>query len=594
VTKLALSEISSKLREAAALHQRGLLAPAEAIYLEILDRQPDHFDALHLCGVIAAQTKNPERAVNLISKAIEIDPGIAPAHSNLAGALQQLHRLDEALASYNRAISIKPDYAEAYFNRANVLKDLQRIDAALESYDRATALRADFAPAHLMRGLALHERGMLEPALASYDAAIAIDPRHSLAYCNRGIVLRDLRRYEAALASFAAALAIDPRYSEAYCGRGAVLFELGHLNAALSSYESAIAINPDYADAHNNRGLTFLALKQIDTALDSLNRAIAIDENHANAHFNKAYALLLRGDLAAGWREHEWRWKSRSCSSFAERREFSSPLWRGEEYLVGKTLLLHSEQGLGDTLQFCRYAKMAARSGARIILEVQPPLAKLLAGLDGISQVVARGSPLPHFDYQCPLMSLPLVFGTTLETIPHKSAYLKSDPALSAKWRTRLRPDGLPLIGLAWSGRATNRNDRNRSIALGELLDYLPSEYRYVVLQKDVRSGDAITLRSNPRIIHPDDELDFYNTAAICECTDLVISVDTSLAHLSGALGKRTWILLPFSPDWRWLTDRTDSPWYSSVTLYRQPRLGDWKSVMEQLRADLIGSFQET
>ncbi len=558
------------------------------MYLQILDLEPNHVDALHLSGVIAAQTGNPERALSLISRAIQLDAGIAAVHNNLGGVFEQLRQWDSALASYNRAILIKPDYAEAYLNRGNVLKRLQRYDAALDSYDRAIALKADFAQAHFTRGITLHELGKLEPALVSYDRAIAIDSRHPLAYCNRGIVLRDLRQHDAAMASFAQALAINPSYPEAYCNRGVALFELNQLSEALASYDSAIAINADYADAHNNRGAALLAVKLVDAALDSLNRAIAIQADNADAHFNKAYALLLKGDLAAGWREHEWRWKSKSSSSFRERREFPCPLWLGEESLAGKTILLHGEQGLGDTLQFCRYAKMVSNFGARIILEVQRPLVQLLAGLDGVSQVVAKDSPVPATDYHCPLMSLPLACRTTLETIPHEIAYLKGDPALSDGWRARLAPNGAPLIGLAWSGSATNRNDRNRSVALEEMIKYLPADYRYVVLQRDVREADALTLQSNPGILNFAEEMDFCNTAAIIECTDLVVTVDTSLAHLSGALGKRTWIMLPFTPDWRWLLDRIDSPWYPSATLYRQPTAGDWKSVFEQVRADLV------
>ena len=270
------------------------------------------------------------------------------------------------------------------------------------------------------------------------------------------------------------------------------------------------------------------------------------------------------------------------------KRAFSQPLWLGQESLAGRTILLHSEQGMGDTIQFCRYAKLVSDLGARVILEVPKPLLGLLKQLSWVSEFVVDGSPLPAFEYHCPLLSLPLAFKTTVHSIPSPTAYLRADPGKLAYWTSKLGEKSTPRVGLVWSGRPEHTNDRNRSIGLATLLQYLPPGYQYVSLQKDVRDSDRPVLESRPDLLHFGHDLnDFADTAALCELMEVIISVDTSVAHLSGALGKPTWVLLPFSPDWRWLLDRDDSPWYPSVKLYRQPRVSDWDSVMKKVRAQL-------
>jgi hypothetical protein len=304
-------------------------------------------------------------------------------------------------------------------------------------------------------------------------------------------------------------------------------------------------------------------------------------------------ALLFHGDFENGWRSYEWRWKNARRLGIAEPRNFTQPLWLGEEPIAGKRLLLYSEAGLGDTLQFCRYAALCAARGATVLLEVQARLVSLLAKLEGVSKVIATGDALPAFDYQCPLMSLPLAFKTTLDTIPATPKYLHSDKAKVARWRTLLGERSRPRIGLAWSGNPNNTIDLRRSIRLADWVVHLPSEFQYFCLQNQVREADKATLDSSPFILSfDDDSLDFVNTAALCECMDIVISVDTSLAHLSGALGQRTWVLLPFNPDWRWLLDRNDSPWYPTVKLYRQKAAGDWNEVFARVAADLHREFR--
>ncbi len=362
---------------------------------------------------------------------------------------------------------------------------------------------------------------------------------------------------------------------------------------ALSSYDQAIALDPSDAPTHYNRALLMQDYFRWDEVLDSYDRAISIDPGFADAQYNRSLALLFCGDFGRGLRSYEWRWKNAQRLGMGEPRNFTQPLWLGEERIAGKRLLLHSEGGLGDTLQFCRYIPLAAALGAIVYLEVQAPLLGLLANLEGVAQLIAKGAALPPFDHHCPLMSLPLAFKTTVDTVPAAPSYLHGDEAKVARWRTLLRERSGPRIGLAWSGNPDNTVDRRRSILLADWVQHLPLEFRYFCLQKDVRDSDKAILDSHPLITSFDGRLaDFGDTAALCECMDLVISVDTSLAHLSGALGRRTWILLPFIPDWRWLRDRDDSPWYPTAKLYRQKAAGNWSEVLDRIAMDLRREFQ--
>jgi tetratricopeptide (TPR) repeat protein len=429
-------------------------------------------------------------------------------------------------------------------------------------------------------------------AIELYDQAIALNPVHAEVFYKRGNALRSLGRLDAALASYNRSIELDPDHAHAFCNRGVVQQSLGLTAQALSSYDQAIALLADDALSHYNRALLMQECFRWDEALAGYNRAIAIDPGYADAHYNRSLALLSRGDFEKGWRGYEWRWKNAQRLSIGKPRNFAQPLWLGEESIAGKRLFLHSEAGLGDTLQFCRYASLAAKMGATVILEVQRPLVGLLADLEGVSQLIAEGSSLPAFDYHCPLMSLPLAFRTTIDSVPAAARYLHSDDAMVARWRKVLGPRTGRRVGLAWSGNANNTIDRRRSIPLADLARHLPSEFRYFRLQKDVRAVDRAALDSSPLIASfDDDSLDFVSTAALCACMDIVISVDTSVAHLSGALGQKTWVLLPFSPDWRWMRDRINTPWYPSMRLYRQQVSGDWDEVLARAALDLRREF---
>jgi Tfp pilus assembly protein PilF len=490
------------------------------------------------------------------------------------------------LASCDRALALRPDYAEALVSRGVTLHDQKRFDEALKSYDRALALRPDYAEALVNRGGSLHDLKQPGEALKSYDRALASEPDNVEALTNRGVALHDLKRYDEALASHERALAVRPGDAAALNNRGVTLHKLRRLDEALASYDHALALRPDYAEAFVNRGVTLHDLARYGEALVSHDRAIALRPDDADAHFFGSLSRLLTGDFDHGWIEYEWR---KGASTGISKRDFQQPLWLGEDDIAGKTILLHSEQGFGDTIQFCRYVPLVAARGARVLVEVEGPLRDLMMGLAGAARIIAKGSPLPDFDFQCSLLSLPLAFKTQLETIPSGASYLRASRQAPPHWDTRLGMERRPKIGLAWAGNAKHIRDRERSISLSSLLPLLDVDATFVSLQKEVRAPDTETLRENRNILQFGDELrDFSDTAALISQLDLVISVDTSVAHLAGALGKPVWVLLTRVPDWRWLLDRDDSPWYPTARLFRQGDTGEWNGVIARVCEALL------
>jgi hypothetical protein len=364
----------------------------------------------------------------------------------------------------------------------------------------------------------------------------------------------------------------------------------GDFERAIVGYDRVIAMKPGFADGYSNRGASFAALNRVNDALENFDRAIAIDPDHVEAHVGRAIVWLLQGDFTRGWREFEWRWKTPQGRAMQAHKGILQPLWLGAEELAGKTILLHSEKGLGDTLQFCRLAKCVSDLGATVLLQVQGPLVEILEPLDGVSRVFADPQPSPAFDVHCPLLSLPLALKIELASIP-TGKYLRAPPASVARWRAKLGQPSKPRVGLVWRGDPNNAVDHTRSLALTQLLSLLPDRYRYVSLQKELNESERRIVAAHSLDFCLSQDLNFTETAALCAALDLVISVDTSVAHLSAALGQKTWILLPFNADCRWLLDRSDSPWYDSVRLYRQASRGDWRGVLTQITADLNREF---
>jgi Flp pilus assembly protein TadD len=531
-------------------HHAGRLQQAELAYTQVLAIEPNHVHALHLLGVIAHQAGRDHLAVDYIGRAIAADPGIAEAHNNLGLALQGLGRLTEAEASFREALRLKPN-ADAYSNLGNVLCVTDR----------------------------------LAEAEAIYRESLRLEPESASTHNNLGNTLWNLHRPVEAEASYREALRLCPAYPEAHNNLAITLNYTGRSAAAVASCHEAIRLQPDFAEAHAFLGTALLDLGRPDEAEASYRTALRLRPDFPEAHLVLAILHLLRGRFAEGWDEYEWRWR---CRSF-DLRPFTAPLWKGED-IGGRVILLHAEQGLGDTLQFCRYIPLIAPD-ARVILEVQAPLVPLLAQLPGVASIIAVGDDLPSFDLHCPLMSLPRAFGTTLDTVPGVTPYLTADAQRVAHWQARLANLRGLRVGLVWAGERKRTPesaaiDRRRSMTFGTLGPLAEvSGVNFISLQKDspapqdARPPDGMLLHDFT------DELDdFADTAALVACLDLVISVDTAVAHLAGALNKPVWLLNRFDTCWRWLRDRDDSPWYPTMRQFRQPSPGDWDSVIGATR----------
>lgn len=542
-------------------------------------------EALKERGQVLYDLGRHEDAIRDYGQALSIAPGDAGVLFLRGVALLNLERLEPALASFNEAIAGSPSFTEALYNSAVILERLDRFEEALARCERVIALDPHHAKAFANRGNALQSLGRNAAALASYTRALELEPDTIEVLCNQVNALRRLDRRDEALQVCQRALVLDRDYVPAWFGRGRVLQGLHRYEEALASFEHVLEKTPVDEVAHFQRGNVLTTLRRHEEAKGAFVQAIEIDPDYIQAHCNLAFLCLSVADFRNGWEEYEWRW--RDPQMFGVLRKFEQPRWMGTEPLAGKTILLYSEQGLGDTLQFCRYVPLVKALGATVVLEAQVELKPLLATLAGVDEFVRQGAPLPPFDLHCPLLSLPRAFRTELSTIPCDVPYLQANPVLVAKWRTRLGTSTRPRIGLVWSGNPKHPNDRNRSMSFSELLPLLTDAFEWVSLQKVVRDEDRVALASST-VRHFGDEIaDFADTAALLETMDGVLSVDTSVAHLAGALGRPLWVMLPHTPDFRWLLDREDNPWYPQARLFRQTQGGDWTAVFEQLAAAL-------
>jgi tetratricopeptide (TPR) repeat protein len=527
-------------------------------------------------------------AVEAFRQAILIRPTYAAAHSNLGNALQEMARWEESLESHRLAVELDPEIALFHFNLGNAFKATHRYSEALESYENALRLQPQHAGALGNLGAVLVELDRFEAAIGCFERLTLLKPADAKAHSNLGNALVARRRFREAIQCFEHAIKIAPADPQTYMNWANALVGIGDLHGAVDCLNQAVVIDPEYAEAFNNLGSALKALGQFAQAVEHFDRAIHLDPALAEAYWNKSLLFLLTGDFDAGWRLYEWRSKTKEYLKYPS--AFGQPLWLGQaefgglEGIDGKTILIHSEQGLGDTIQFARYLPLLADCGARVVFELPSALLGVLQGLPGVSEFVVKGQVLPAADFHCPLLSLPLAFNTILDSIPSPAPYLKADAQKVKQWSERLGPKSRPRIGLVWSGNAQHKNDHNRSVPLQLLLSHLPERFEWVSLQRELREDDHQVLESHPWLRHFGAELeDFTDTAALCALVDLVISVDTSVAHLSGSLGRPTWILLPYLPDWRWLLDREDSPWYLSAKLYRQSTIGQWSPVMAQV-----------
>jgi tetratricopeptide (TPR) repeat protein len=606
------------LESAVLAFQSGKFDQAEHYCRQVSPSDHAYLSALNILGLIALQRGQLTKAEQLLKQAIKINPFLAEPNCNLAIALSGLGRFEEALESCDRALAINPNHLLTLSNRGNILLQLKRPEEALTTLDRALSIQPNFVDALCNHGSALADLRRYAEAVADFDKLLLVVPDDALALTNRGNALWALERFQDALVDYEKAIALIPddpvaltsygsallyfrRTEEALAkldqalkrqpndpialnNRGKALAHLGRPHEALASFDRALEVRPDYVNALINRGMALGDLKRFDDALESFNQAKTLDPDVIAAFFGTASVLLRLGNFDRGWQELDRCSQLNNAESHWRKR--GKRRWLGEENIAGATILVHADQdGYGDTIQFSRYAELIAARGARVILKVQPAIKSLFAaGLKGFDRIISTGEPVPDYDFDCPVMSLPHAFRTTLTTIPATTPYLVPPSELVAAWGRRLGPKSALRVGVAWSGVL-------RSLPLKRYLPLFVPDIQFISLQKEVRHSDRgilQTLIAHGKLHHFGEELrDFSDTAALVSHMDIVISVCTSVGHLAAAMNKPTWFLLSHDACWRWLLDREDSPWYPSARLFRQPAINDWDSVIERATRDL-------
>jgi tetratricopeptide (TPR) repeat protein len=583
---------SADLYRAAVDHfGAGRRREAELYCRQALGLDGNHADALHLLGILALHAEQYDEAVEWISHAIRREAR-ADYLRSLGTTLLKQGRHADALQVFDKSVQLYPDRPEPWRDLGNALLAAERRAEATLSFQQAVKLDpADWDAANKAAVL-LFEAGRFEDALAHFMLCDILRPLHFPTLYMRARTLHNLKRFTEALADNELLHGCAPTDPDICTNAGNILRMLGRNDEALVWFDRSLALRPDVAPVWAEKVIVLSALHRFDEAIAACQRAIGIDPNYAAAEWNLALLQLLLGQFAPGWAGREARWKIQSYPHIYP--ALSQPMWLGGEDIAGKTILVCADEGFGDTLQFVRYVPMLSARNARVLLMVQDALCPLLAGITGIAECLPRSSStLPAFDLHCPISSLPLAFGTTLETIPAPTPYLPAAAADRVRaWDERLgahgKLRGKLRVGLVWSGNPNHGNDHNRSIPFQMLARILDVDATFISLQKDVRAEDKAGLLEETKLVDFTDRLtDFAETAALIACLDLVITVDTSVAHLAGALGCPTWILLPYTPDYRWLLDRDDSPWYPTARLFRQDEGRDYGSVLDKVRAEL-------
>jgi Tfp pilus assembly protein PilF len=573
---------------ALAHYRQGNLPFAEQLCGQLLSADPQNSTAWLLLGLIAEAAGKFEPAADYYRRALAIMPDMVEAHVNLGNVQRKTGRLEGAIASYQEALHLNPRYAEAHNNLGNVLRLQGNLGAALASFQRAVQHKPEFAGAHDNLGLTWRAMGKLNEAVASHHQALLIDPHHAEGHHNLAIALAAQGKRDEAMASYRQAIRLKPGLAEAHNNLASLLCQQDRFAEAKAHLQEALRLYPGHAALRNRLGSVFWEEGMLAEAEACFRGALRQEPALADAHCNLGIFHLLHGDFESGWREFEWRTRM---------SEYRTPypdhmLWDGR-CLEGKTILLHAEQGLGDTLQFIRYAALAKKRGASVVVECHPELLQLLKGCDGIDRLVARGTDPEPFDLHASLLSLPFLFGTTAPTIPASIPYLGVDEKRIHFWRERL--GGLPgvKVGICWQGNPANTNDHRRSVALKAFvpLAELPG-VRLTSLQHGFGTEQLAALAGKGSVLnHFNAAIDtaqaWVESAALLCALDLVISVDTAVVHLAGALGRPVWVALPFVPDWRWLLGRETTAWYPTMRLFRQTRLNDWSEVFLRIREAL-------
>jgi Tfp pilus assembly protein PilF len=542
------AQATSTLTAAIEHHRAGRHAQAEALYRQVLDQLPNHRDALHLLGVLTGERGQHEAALDLIGRAIAADPSVGAFHASLGETYRRMGNLESAQATLRKALAIDPTNAEA----------------------------------HSSLGLILQSQGQTDQAIIALVEAVNCRPDEANFHNSLGFLFSEISEYEKAIPAFRKSLALNPNQAHVLTSLGGCLTRLGLVAEAIDVCQKAIAINPQAAESYDNLGLCLCRRGQYAEAGAMYRRAIELRPDLEEAHSHLGTLHFLQGDLPRGFAEYEWRLKGKEPVISSS---ISQPRWDGKD-LGGKTILLHAEQGFGDLIQMVRYIPLVAARHGRIVLNCYPELMRLFSDLPHVQQMVPVGAHAPPFDVYCPILSLPLVFGTTLLTIPAYTPYLFARPDLIQSWKQRLGPpDGRMRIGLAWAGRPQHENDRGRSIRLDQLAPLADiSGASFFSLQKGPARAQIARSPFAGRMIDWTEELnDFVDTAALMANLDLVIAVDTAVAHLAGALARPVWVLLPHPPDWRWMLHRPDSPWYPTMRLFRQQQFNQWDPVIAEL-----------
>ena len=583
-----MSNVQQLLSAAFRHHQAGELAQAESLYQQALALQPDHADAWHLSGVAAYQGGRLAEAVEKLRRAISLNDRQAAFHNHLGAALAGLKQSAEAEAAFRLALALAPDDAQLHYNLASLLMQTGRSSEAIEAFQSATRLAPNFDAAYFNLGNALRDQHRWQEAIVAYEQAIRSRANYAEAWNNLGTTYNACGKHDQARSALERAIALRPGYTRARCNLGVVHTDEDRLTEAVALYDDILSQEPTSAEAHNNRGVALMHMGRLDEALASAQRALEVNPDYLEARKNRAVIRLFQGDYDRGWPEFEVRFQ---CKDYSP-NPFSQPKWDGGS-LDGRRILLHAEQGLGDTIQFIRYAKIARKRGGFVILRVAKALRKLLTNFSGADELITDDQPTPPFDVQASLMSLPAIVGTSLDTVPADVPYVTADPTIVASWRMELERRPTFKIGIAWQGNPQFRGDRTRSLPLAcfEPLAALPN-VELISLQKGLGCEQLAALQGRFQVTDFSARLDettgpFMDTAAIMAAIDLVITSDTSTAHLAGALGATTWVALAAVPEWRWMLNRANTPWYPTMRLFRQPSPGDWSTVFEHMAAHL-------
>jgi tetratricopeptide (TPR) repeat protein len=533
------------MQRATAHQQAGQLADAERICRDVLGMEPHRADALQMLGRIEWKRGRRAEAAKLFRQSLVSDPMQAGSHRNLGLVLSEMGKWDEAIRALARSVELRPESAETFFDLGN----------------------------------AYYARGMGEQAVGAFRQAVALKPDFVDALYNLANTLQKTERWEEAIPIYQRAVELRPDFMQAHNNLGNALWRMGRLEEAIAAYRTALAMEPMKAEMHNNLGNIHYAKGDMDGAMKYYEEAIALRGDFAGAHWNISLVHLMRGEYERGWPLYEWRWKVPGLGLSVK---IPGPVWDGSE-LNGRRILIHNEQGLGDVMQFSRYVPYVLERGGKIVFSCSMTLHRLLGGQWPIEEFVATGGKLPAYDVQCPLMSMPLVARTTLLTIPAHVPYIRADAKDSAKWRERVPRDGRRKIGLVWVGQRMPDPFRAASPAVLAPLGKVEGVW-LCSLQLGEKADPALGLNLTD---WTDELTDMGQTAALIDNLDLVITVDTAVAHLAGAMGKPTWVLLKLTPDWRWMRGREDSPWYPTMRLFRQERFGDWEAVVGRIVAAL-------